>query len=121
MEFAPTKRYESPNKAIYLGDIKSEMKKDFHESCLAGKKDMIVSEIEHKNRKCALCSISWPTVYVESSITLNVIWETIDAIKNMGLPLGPLSVTANSNHMRPENFHTRIRTKRICKNCVTLV
>lgn len=104
-----------------MGDIKSEMKKDFHESCLIGKKDMNVTEIEHKNRKCALCSIMWPSKYVESTVTLNVIWETIEIVKNMGLSLGPLQTTANSNHLKPENFHTRIRTKRICKNCVQLV
>ena len=38
MEFsnAHSRRYESPNKAIWLGDIKSEMKKEFQESCFTG-------------------------------------------------------------------------------------
>jgi hypothetical protein len=52
---------------------------------------MMVNEIEHKNRKCAMCSIMWPSKYVESTVTLNVIWETIYILKNMGLPLGPLT------------------------------
>lgn len=39
LEFMPASRYDSPSKAIYLGELKSEMKKDFHDSCFAGKKE----------------------------------------------------------------------------------
>ena len=60
-------------------------------------------------------------IFVENSVTLNVIWETIEVVKQMGLDLGPLEEAANSNHTKPDDFNTRIRVSKICGNCVNLV
>jgi len=81
--------YQSENMGIYLKEIRGEAKAlayaDDPETKAAR-----ADEKSNFNRKCGICSISWPANFVENSVTLNVIWDTIESVKNMGLNLGPL-------------------------------
>ena len=75
----------------------------------------------NKMKKCWVCTILWPSNYVQAAITLNCIFEAITNLKRLGLPLGPLDDTANSNHIRPELFNSRQQTKKVCNSCVQII
>jgi hypothetical protein len=74
---------------IYLNVIRGEAKQQAYAED-PDTKAARANEKSNTNRKCGICNIKWPSSFVENSVTLNVIWETIEVVKQMGLDLGPL-------------------------------